>query len=125
MVDQIEAHRQAAGEFRIVRDDHQNDLLSSFKIHQDVGDRFGHLPVEVSGRLITQQQRRLANQGTGQGRPLFFSTGKLARKMVQAVAQTYRFEQLPGAGGETLSLCGVTRVHQRGRQDILDNGQLG
>ena len=52
--------------------------------------------IEVSGRLVGQQEIGLGHQGPRDGRPLHFAARQLPRPMLQPVAQTDHFQQFLG-----------------------------
>ena len=63
---------------------HHDDGLLRFTIepvHQ-VEDLLSRNPVEVSGRLIGHQDRRVGDNGPGNGHPLLFASGELAGIMI-------------------------------------------
>ena len=49
--------------------------------------------VEISGRLVGEEQRRTVRQSAGNGDPLHLAPGELRREAVGAVAKAYAIEQ--------------------------------
>ena len=53
--------------------------------------------IEVSGRLISQDQQRIVGEGTGDGNPLALPTRKLPRQLVCFAPQAKASKQLDRA----------------------------
>ena len=62
--------------------DDRGDLLLSADAQQDVHDLLGRLAVEVSSRLVTEQQLCLLGQAPGDGHALLLSAGQFGGKTV-------------------------------------------
>jgi len=62
---------------------------------EQLEDLAAGLGIEVPGRFIRQQYRRLVGQGSGDGHPLAFSTGKLGWPMVHPVGDLDHVQGLP------------------------------
>ena len=64
------------------------------------GNQFKHrlsgAAIEVSGRLVGQQNLGLNNEGPGQGNPLLFPTRELARAMMRTLSQSYLLQPVRG-----------------------------
>ena len=73
-----------------VRHDDQNRVPLGLQFQQQFGDRPGRRAIEIAGRLVGQQQRRLADQRPGDRHPLPFAAGKLGRPMVEPLAPVRR-----------------------------------
>ena len=76
--------------------------------------------VEVAGRLVGEQQRRLADQRAGDGDPLLLATGELARPVPEPVAQPDRVQR----GGRPLAalLLAHAAVDQR-KPDVVQGAR--
>lgn len=89
---------------------------------QQVGNAVAGLAVEVAGRLIGKQQRRLAVKGAGQSHPLLLAAGKLRRKVVQTLAQPQLLQQ----GFRLAAALAVAfAAQQRGQFDVLQRVESG
>jgi hypothetical protein len=88
-------HAVGAGhEIEIVRhhDDSQPFLL--VQVAEETDDFLAIGGIEVSSRLIGEQNARAIDQGSGDGGPLHFAAGKLSRPMPQPMAKTHAVQQL-------------------------------
>ena len=73
--------------------------------------------VEVAGRLVGEEQRRLVHQRAGDGDALLLAAGELARQVVLAVGQADGGERRQGAA----ALLAERRVAVDERQlDVLE-----
>jgi len=79
-----------------MRDRNQNGLPSCMQIDQQIGDSIGGRTIEVAGRLVTQQQRRIENQRAGDCGALLFTSRQFRRPMIESIAKPHLREQLPG-----------------------------
>ena len=60
---------------RAVGDDDEDRLLLGVQLEQQRGDRVGRRAIEVAGRLVAQQQRRIADQRPRDGGALLLAAG--------------------------------------------------
>ena len=74
--------------------------LSSIQLAEELDDFLARAGVEVARRLVAHQDRRVVDQRPGDGDALLLAAGKLARMVVQPVAQADAAEQArwPGDG---------------------------
>jgi hypothetical protein len=92
------------------------------QVEQQFADGMGVLAVEVPGRLVGQQQRRLLDERARDGHSLPFAAGEFGRPVVESVCQSHALEQLPGV---RLRVCGArVAVDQRGNQHVLQHRTL-
>ena len=75
--------------------------------------------VEVAGRLVGEDQRRLVDQRPGDAHPLLLAAGELARQVAQALPEAHPAQRLLGlaAVGHAVD---VLRQH-----DVLQRGEIG
>ena len=66
---------------------------------QEVQDLTGRAAVEIAGRLVRQQQRRLGDQGPGDRDALLLAAGQLGRIAVGLLGEADAGEQVAGLGG--------------------------
>jgi len=77
------------------------------------GDR-----VEVTRRFVTQEDRRLVRQCSGNSNPLLLPTRQLRREVICAFVKSHELEQLQRALAQTAVLC------ERQREfDVLSRGE--
>src|ERR1022692_138788 len=76
----------AAGDRRVVRDDDQR-RAALMQRHEQVGQLPGCRRVQVSRRLVAQQQRRMVDQGAGNRDPLPLAPGQRRGQGVRPVLQ--------------------------------------
>src|SRR5262245_10766271 len=91
----------ALGGMRIVR--HHDDRLLELGVEtlQQREDFLGRLAVEITGRLVGEQDRRVADQRACDGNPLFLAARQLAGKVAQSIAES---DQLECGGRAPLAL---------------------
>ena len=92
------------------------------RLQQKAQTAFGGLRVEVAGRLVGQNQRRMMDQGAGDGRPLEFTARQARRQVGLPPGQADGGEHLRGAGQ------GPGRIHigqHQGQGRILGYGEVG
>ena len=72
---------------RVVRD--HDDRLAVLGVEglQQVEDLVARLPIEVAGRLVAQQQRRVRHDGAGDADPWFLPARELPRIVLRAVLE--------------------------------------
>ena len=81
---------------------------------QQVHDRFAVLRVEVSGRLVREQDGRLSADGAGHGDALLLTAGELRGQVLRAVRHADALERGVGA------LTALGRLHAAVDQRQLD-----
>jgi hypothetical protein len=91
------------------------------QLEQQRGDGLGRLRVEVSGRLVAQEQGGLADERPGDGGALALSAAELRRAMAEPVGESDALQQ--GAGA-ILERGARLRVGQRRDQDVLQHRVL-
>jgi hypothetical protein len=75
-----------------VRDDDQNRFGATMNFEQQIGDDFRGFLIEISGRLVAQEQLRLHDQRARECNALFFTTRELRRTVVQTFGESDLFE---------------------------------
>ena len=75
-----------AGHQLVVGDHHDGGVFFGVKLQQDIHNFMPHHAVEVTGRLIGQDDFRLAGLSPGNGYALALSAGQLAGEMPGAGA---------------------------------------
>ena len=82
-------------DIRIVRHEHQRHAASAAHLQQQVE----HVPavraVQVAGRFVGQNQRRIVGERPRDGDALLLASGQLRRVMVAAIVQSHLVEQAP------------------------------
>ncbi len=89
---------------------------------QQTHDSVAGLRVQLAGRLIGQQQRRLVGQRAGDGDPLLLATRQLVRPMVRPIRQPHQAQQL---GDPLLAQLRLRRDQAQRHLDVLGGGQDG
>ena len=95
----------AAGEKRIVRDQHQRGSFALVQRDQKFENMLAVLAVEIAGGFVGQQDGRPHHEGAGQGDALLFASGELDGIMIAAVSQADAFEQFARAGAAGWIRC--------------------
>jgi hypothetical protein len=75
-------------------DDEDGPFLA-VELQEQAADSPGAVAVEVSGRLIGQEQARMLDQCPGDGHTLAFAAGQLSRPMLEPSRQADPFQELP------------------------------
>lgn len=86
--------RKPRGQFIAVCHAQQRRIVLCSKGEQDFAHCFRRGRIEVSGRFIGQQKRRLVNERSTNGDALTFASGKRRRAMADTVLQADSFQQL-------------------------------
>src|SRR6266545_7304694 len=81
----------------VVADDHHAAAVLGGELAQQPGDLAAVGAVEVGGRLVGQDERRVVGQRPGDRHALLLPAGELVGAEAEAVAQPHPFEQLAGA----------------------------
>ena len=88
----------AAGEDGVVGGDHDGHAAGGAEFEQEVEDLAAGTGVEVAGRLVREEEDRIADQCAGDRDPLLLTAGQLGGKRLLAAGEADRVEQRAGAG---------------------------
>jgi len=109
-----------ASEARVVRD-HADRRARGVELAEEVHHGVAVLGVEVAGRLVREEDGRLAGQRAGDGDALLLAAGELRRKVLRAMqhadALERRFDALLAVRGRQFA------IRQR-QVDVLGDGQV-
>ena len=83
----------SAGEAWVVRRDDRRQAVLGVHLAQQLVQRVGGAFVEIAGRFVREQQRRLHHQRARHGDPLLFAARQHARPVRQPLAETHPIEQ--------------------------------
>src|SRR5215469_1275066 len=84
------------GHVRVMGRDHKGRAGGLAQITDHLQDVVAVLLVEVSGRLIHNDDGRVGSQRTSDGHPLLLSTAKLVRLVAQPMTESYQIQELLG-----------------------------
>src|SRR5690606_2396610 len=87
---------RAAGEGRIVRDQHERRAALAVQLLEQMDDRLARAGVEIAGRLVGEQDARLVDERAGERDPLLLAARKLRGIVIEPVAEADPAEQLRG-----------------------------
>ena len=73
--------------FEVVGHHNERHTLLFLELEQKFNHLISSLAIESAGWFVCQDELRLINERAGDGRPLFFSAGKFAGPMTQAMTQ--------------------------------------
>jgi hypothetical protein len=76
---------------------HDKGLTVAVEVFHEIDDFSPRTPVEISGRFIGKENRRLINHGSGNSNPLTLTAGKFIGPMMASSAEA-EFLNKPGAG---------------------------
>ena len=79
----------------VVRHDHDGPALLDHEIAQQFDNRMARFRVEISGRLIRQDQRRMVHERARDRDALLLAAGEIAREKIDPVPG--RTTAIPGA----------------------------
>ena len=95
-VDDRDPALRARGDGGIVRDE-DDGLAAGGQLFEDADDVAAGLLVEVAGRLVGQDQRRVVDERAGDGHALALAAGELVRAMLGAVVEADAIERFERA----------------------------
>src|ERR1044071_10042617 len=78
-----------------MRDD-DDGLFLTDKVLEDADDLVAGLLIEIAGRLVGEDERRVVDQRTGDGDALALAAGELVRAVLGAVDQADALERFHG-----------------------------
>ena len=79
----------ALGQVEIVGDEHQGGAAIPLQGEQQVDDGVAGRLVEIAGRLVGDEDRRVGHDGAGDGDALLLAARKLGRVVVQTLAESH------------------------------------
>ena len=77
----------AIGGVRIVRDHHDGLAVVAVERLQQIENLVAGLAIEIAGRLVAQQQRRVGDDGAGDADALLLAAGQLPRVVLRAIGE--------------------------------------
>src|SRR5437660_7208348 len=92
-------------DIKIVRNHDNSQAVTAVQVAEQLDDLAPGSGVEVSGRLIGQQDARLIDQGTGDGGTLHLAAGQFARPMPEPLAQADSFQEFHAPPPQWLTLA--------------------
>ena len=100
--------------------DHDDQTVAC-NILEQVHDLHGRRRVQSAGRLVGQHNLGIIDQGAGNGHALHLTARKLARALVNVLAQTDFLQRL----ARTLAALGMPHARERKRQlHVFQNGLM-
>ena len=100
-VDHAQPARQDRREIRVVRHDEQRRAALAIEIEEQLVDRLAGRAIEVAGRLVGEEQRRLEHHGAGERDALLLAAGQLARPVGEAMRE-------PDAAEDVITIPAIT-----------------
>ncbi len=82
------------GEVLIVGHDDEGDAVLAGQIEQDLHDFRAVDGIQISRRLVGEEDFRLVDDGAGDGDPLLFAARKLGGQVVHAITQADALQSL-------------------------------
>src|SRR5262249_58758417 len=79
----------------VVRHDHQAGSALAVQLEHELEDRFGVVAVEVTRRLIRQENLRLGDQSPRNGGSLPLTSRQLVRTVIESLPQSNALQYLP------------------------------
>lgn len=106
-----------SGHFWVVRH-HDDGVAVAVQVFEQLGDDLLIGCVEVAGWFVSEQDRRIIDEGAGDADALLFAAGEFAGQVVGAMAEANFFECATGFGfvGHGVE---VLREH-----DVFDGGEI-
>ncbi len=103
--------------------DHQDGLAALDELLEQLEDRFGRDRVQVAGRFVRHDQRRVVRQGAGDGGPLLLTAGDRAGQLVGLIRQLDQIEQFEGARAALGGFVFAGELHRQ--SDVLGQAEGG
>jgi hypothetical protein len=75
------------GDIGVMGDHEQGDILLLMQVGEYGHNILTGMGIEVTGRLIGQDNRRVFGQSAGDGDPLLFTAGEFGRSMIHTVGE--------------------------------------
>src|SRR5258705_2858394 len=113
--------RAVFGDVRLVRHEDDGDAALDVEALEDAHHLDARLRVEIAGRLVGEQQRRVVHQRPRDGDRLWLAAGELIRMVAKPVAEAYGLQRV-GRALPPLRSGHLARVEQR-ELDVLDRGR--
>ena len=107
------------GDVVLVRDQQDGDALLGIQALKDAHHFDARSRVEVAGRLVGENQRRLIDQRARNRDALLLPARQLIRMMVRALAEAHRFQRGHGARVPLGRFHRLVRVEQR-QLDVIE-----
>src|SRR5258705_13934259 len=86
--------RAVFGDVRLVRHEDDGDAALDVEALEDAHHLEARLRVEIAGRLVGEQQRRVVHQGPRDGDTLLLAAGELIRMVAKPVAEAYGLQRV-------------------------------
>src|SRR3990172_620654 len=112
----------APGELAVVRD-HQDRLALGDQIVEERENRLGRLGIQIAGRFVGQNDRRVVGQRAGDGNALLLTAGNRRRQLVGVLGQLNYLEQAHRALLPVAGRVHISEVHRQ--HHVLDERQGG
>jgi len=81
----------------VVCGDDDGSVLGAVHSGEEVDDRRPRVRIEIAGRLVGQQEGRIAHESPGRGHALLLAPGQGSRSVLQAVGQAHPVQNGSGA----------------------------
>ena len=119
-VEQVDRAIGVRGVARIVRD-HADRRAAAVQLAKQLHHRFAVRRIEVTRRLVGEEDERIAGDGAGDGDALLLTAGELRRIVLHAVAHAHALERI----GDALLALGRRHAAVRERQlDVLVDREI-
>src|SRR5689334_21925344 len=113
---------RALGRVRIVRDHDDRLLVLLVQALEQLQDLLARFAIEVAGRFVRQQQRRIAHERARDGDALLLAARELTREVPEPVAEADELQRRRRA----LLALGAAHLDEQQRQlDVLQRGEHG
>jgi hypothetical protein len=83
----------ALGRARIVRDHHDRLAVIAIERVQQIENLVARLAIEIAGRLVGEDERRIRDDGAGDADTLLLAARELARVVLAALGQAHNLER--------------------------------
>ncbi len=117
---EVQAALAAGGQIAVMGDQNQSGADICIEMKQLVNNLLAGLVIQVTGRLIREQDFGLAGEGTGDGDALLLTAGQLGRVMIQACAKAYLLQPVA-----CLNIGILAPLNLQGQAHIVQCIQLG
>ena len=121
-VDDVDLTVALVGEVLIVRDDNQRDALLLVEAEKQVLDAFASSGIEVTGRLVGEDDFWIIDDGASDTDALFLAAGKVVSLVFGLVGELNDFERLEGAAATFAETDAIDFERQN---DVVEHGIVG
>ena len=117
---EVDCPRSISSDVALVRNQDDRDSPLRAEAREDLHHLVARGRIEIAGRLVGEQQRRLRHQRAGDRHPLLLSAGQLVGMMFGAIGEAHGLERRHGALAAFRRLDDALAGVEQRQLDVLD-----